>query len=293
MTTDLQIRSIPFEFDASTPFQWNPANPRFGLLCNTVSLFAPPFEKYIVSATREAMKRIDDPAVLAEADAFVKQEALHASVHKRHLAALIAQHPGLQRTLDEMTALYDDLYAAEPLEFHLAYIADVEATFTPLFGLFLDHRGLLFEGGDSRVASLFLWHFAEEIEHRSSAFIVYNAVVPSRTFRLRMIPKVARHLEQLGRVAARGINEHVPLEHRLVDAGRGTTRSRPGEPAPPALFAGVPRRAKLRMLARLLLSQLPWHDPKDEPLPPFAAEWARAYDEGRDVTDWYRAASSR
>lgn len=37
-----------------------------------------------------------------------------------------------------------------------------------------------FAPGDARVASLFMWHFVEEIEHRSSAPILYDAVVRDR-----------------------------------------------------------------------------------------------------------------
>jgi len=223
--TDLEIRQIPFEFDELTPFQWNPANPRFAMFCNAVSFFAPGFDKYIVLATRAARKRIQDPAVLDEADAFLQQEAQHARVHRQHLDALIAQHRGLQSTLDDMVASYDALYASEPLEFHLAYIANVEATFTPRFGMLLDHREHLFDDEDPRVASLLLWHFVEGIEHRSSAYILYSAVVPSRSYRLRRVPKVARHLRSL----------------------------------------------------------------EDERLRSFASNWMRAYDEGRNVTDWYEA----
>ncbi len=45
----------------------------------------------------------------------------------------------------------------------LAYVADTEATFTPSFKLMLDNEKTLFRPGDDRVASLFLWHFVEEV----------------------------------------------------------------------------------------------------------------------------------
>ena len=63
---------------------------------------------------------------------------------------------------------YDELIDEQPIEFHAAYIANLEATFTPLFKVILDNRDSLFGGGDRRVASLMMWHFVEEIEHRSS-----------------------------------------------------------------------------------------------------------------------------
>ena len=67
------VRDVRWRFAADTPFQWNPANPAFGLAMNTLTFIAPPFERYIVVAVREAMRVIEDPATLAEADAFLKK----------------------------------------------------------------------------------------------------------------------------------------------------------------------------------------------------------------------------
>ena len=93
--TALKMRKLPWSFGADTPFQWNPANPAFGLGMNTLSFIGPPFERYIVLAVREAMNRIEDPEVRSEAEAFLQQEGLHARAHRTHVAALIAQFPGL------------------------------------------------------------------------------------------------------------------------------------------------------------------------------------------------------
>jgi len=131
--TDLKIRKLPWAFDETTPFQWNPANPAFGLGMNTLTFIAPPFERYIVLTTREALREIADPAVKAEAKAFIQQEGLHAVAHRRHVNALIAQHPGLAEVIPELDRSYDELLRTQPLKYHLAYIADIEATFTPLF----------------------------------------------------------------------------------------------------------------------------------------------------------------
>ena len=80
--TSLVVRRPPFPIDASAPFQWQPANPSFGLFGNTFTFLAIASERYIVAATREAMPRITDPAVAEEADAFLRQEAQHARAHR-------------------------------------------------------------------------------------------------------------------------------------------------------------------------------------------------------------------
>jgi hypothetical protein len=107
-------------------------------------------------------------------------------------------------------ASFDHLTATKPLAWRLGYIAVIEATFTPYFKVFLDHEGKLFEPGDERVASLFLWHFVEEIEHGSSALMVYDAVHGSYLYRLKTIGGVVKHLNELLGIISRGFAEHVP-----------------------------------------------------------------------------------
>ena len=219
--TDLEIRRIPFVFDETVPFQWNPTNPEFGITMNTVSIIAIAFEKYIVAATRQALPLLEDnPEVAAEADAFLRQEAQHARAHRLHMRALIAQYPGLQQTLDEAVASYDRLLEKKPLKFHLAYIAALEASFTPNFKMMLDNRDVLFAPGDTRVASLFEWHFVEEVEHRSSALVVYEALVPNKWYRLQVAPYAFAHVFGLAGQIARGFADHVPIEDTLVDPRR-------------------------------------------------------------------------
>src|SRR5262245_59814380 len=141
--TRLKVRNVSFQFDDDTPFQWNRANPLFGFAGNSLSFIAPPFERYMVTAARQAMPRIADPAVAAEADAFLRQEALHAREHRHHVAALTRQYPGLAEVTAEIERRFDRLIETESLEFHLAYAADIEATFTPLFNVWLRHRDSL------------------------------------------------------------------------------------------------------------------------------------------------------
>jgi predicted metal-dependent hydrolase len=293
--TALTVRKPEFAFDATTPFQWNPANPEFGIAMNGLSFLAPPFERYLVTATRMAMDVIADPAVKEEADAFLRQEAAHARAHRSHVAAIVGRYPGLRDVVDVLDARFDRLLRTRPLSYHLAYAADIEATFTPLFDLFLRHHDTLFDNGDHNVAPLFMWHFVEEIEHRCSAQSIYDAVVHSPWYRLRHLPSVFTHMLGGNNVVMRGFDAHVPRADRIIDASdmmvgasslRAAFRRRqPGDP--PHQFAEVPRKELARLLYRLARSQRPRHSPATEPTPPFADEWLDAYVAGRDVWHWY------
>jgi hypothetical protein len=267
---------------------------------NATSILAIGFEQMIVAAVTEATPLITDPAVAAEATAFLRQEAQHSASHRKHVMALIRRYPGLQKAFDDSMALFDEVTATRSLEFRLAYVADLEATFTPSFKLMLDNSDVLFRPGDDRVASLFLWHFVEEVEHRSSALVIYDAVVGKRWYRIRALPGVVKHMLRVMEVIADGVNEHVPFEDRRVDARtllpsygirQSVRKLRPSardeaHAGPPA-FAGVPLSQKLVAGVRVLLSQTPFHDPAEDRLPRFADEWFKRWDEGCDVAHWY------
>ena len=302
--TDLHIRKIDFRFDDTIPFQWLPSHPKFGLMANAISIMAIAFEKFIVASTRQAIPLIKDPAIAEEAEAFLRQEAQHAKNHRKHVTALVRLHPGLQQTVDAAVASFDRMLDTEPLEFHLAYTADLEATFTPIFKVMLDHQDVLFRPGDERVASLFLWHFVEEVEHRSSALIIFDAVVGNRWYRTRATRKVFRHVMQVYRDILAGFDEHVPEEDRRAayrhvspdGMRREEVLARLPIPArwrhrlgmfPPSPFAPASNLEMLILVYRLARSQVPHHRPAREPLPRFADLWFESYERGDDVTRFY------
>ncbi|QZA09646.1 metal-dependent hydrolase [Mycolicibacter heraklionensis] len=299
--TDLVVRKIRWDFDATVPFLWQPANPNFGMFCNAFTFIAVPFERYLIKALRQAQPDFDrSPAVAAEADAFLRQEGQHAAAHRKHMAALIARYPGLERAYVDATAAFDDLIDGHPVQFHASYIANLEATFTPLFKVILDNRHSLFAGSDPRVAALMTWHFVEEIEHRSSGLILCNHLTPHRWYRARHIRHTFRHIGEIAAAIGRTIDEVVPAEERVVSAeelmsaallvnefkfrGPGGRRRRTRLSGPPTLFGSVPSGDLTRMVWRLALSQMPYHDPADQPLPDWAGTWMSEYDNGADMT---------
>jgi len=304
--TELIVRRVRFDFDKPVPFLWNPANPVFSVAGNTLSVLAVGFERFIVAAVREAIPHIADPAVVAEANAFLRQEAQHTSAHQQHVRALIRAYPGLQTVLDEVLASYESLSETTSLPFKLAYIANIEATFTPAFTLVLNNEKTLFRPGDDRIASLFLWHFVEEIEHRSSALLIYDAVVADKWYRMRALPAVIRHLTEVNTIATRGFRRYIPAaecaiapQHRYRRALRNAVaRVAPfisADPAPavPSFLGTVTWREKLVALKGVLASQLPGHDPQVEDLPRFAARWFARYEAGEDVVHWYWSERNR
>lgn len=299
--TALQVRRVRFDFSGDdVPFLWNPQRPAFAMQCNLISFFAPGFEKFIVDATRQGLPLIRDPEIVEEANAYLRQEAQHSAAHTSHVRALIRRWPGLRETFDDVSASFDRLTATKTLAWRLAYTAVIEATFTPYFKVFLDHDDKLFAPGDERVASLFLWHFVEEIEHRSSALRVYDAVHDSYLYRLKTIGGVGAHIQEVLGLISRGFCTHVPESDggrygALIPAGLSARALRDAQRAGRELcaagqqtYAGVPRRELLAMAAGLVRSQGPGHEPATEHLPAFASRWfERFHREPASVARWY------
>jgi len=270
---ELKLRVIPFEFDG-VEFIWNPDNPQFSVSMNLLSFWAPALERYFVRAMVLAEKEITDPQLLEVAKAFRLQEGQHAKSHQRHLVALKKKYPGLQQLSDDLVKLVDDLFEQQNLPFHLAFMAELEASFTPLFKMMIDNRRKLFSGGDSRVASLLLWHFCEEVEHRSAAILVYDHVVKRHWYRVSIIPYLYRFHADMVRMALDAFRQHVPgLPEDYLNIAQG--------------YRCVPLRSVAGMLFQLIYSQLPWYNHDRQPLPAWSFKWFEHYDRGDDMRNFY------
>jgi predicted metal-dependent hydrolase len=270
--TDLKIRRIAFDLEG-TDFVWNPHDPAFAITMNKVSFFAIGFEKYICQAMNDAEALITDPRVLQEAKDFRVQESIHALAHRKHAKALIAQTPALQAAVDRCIELYDQLYADQDLKYHLAYVGGLESIFTPSFKLMLDNREALFSAGDARVASLFLWHFCEEIEHRSSGLMVYDHVYGDYWYRVSRFKGFMKHV---GKVIA-----------AITEEFRKAFPDLPEEWFTSYSSYKMPRIGKLRSMLGITMSQMPWHNPEHQPLPEYFHEWSARFDRGEDMARTY------
>ena len=297
--SELTVRSPKFQIDETVPFQWQPANPSFGLFGNVFTFLAIAFERYIVSATRQAEPRFTNPAVAEEADLFVRQEAQHARAHRAHAKAMIAGYPGLEETYAAANAAYDELLEREDVEFHLAYVACLEATFTPLFKMVLDHRqpvvrGQRRTGGDDAVVALRRGDRAPQLGAGDSPRCDTGPLVsgPQGTQGLRAcLPDLqARSGRVRGARAPRRTDSSRPArlpEWSLpVGAARPDSGSEAVSSNHPSMLGHVPGRDLRTMLWRETKAQMPRHDPAHEPLPAWAERWHEAFDSGADVTTY-------
>lgn len=281
--SELQVRQPPFTFDG-VDFLWNPVNPAFSVFANFISFWVIGFERYLVRTMRDAERLISDPEVRQEARLFTQQEAVHAKAHRRHVKALVTRYPELQAAVDLAVAQYDDLYDRHDLAYNLAYAAAIEGTFTPVFGMIMESRAVLFREGDARVASLMLWHFCEEIEHRSSAVKVYDDVVGDRAYKLRVFPSAVKHIDQGAESLLSIFQAHVPGEAGARHYGSRLARLLGGRANP---FAAVPAGLRIRGAWRAVRSAGRNYDHGNQPLPGWVDTWFSSYARGDDMTQFY------
>ena len=300
--TELVVRKIPWEFDATVPFMWQPANPDFGLFCNAFTFIAVPFERYIVSVVRKAADILDqDPDVAAEADAFLRQEAQHAAAHRKHMLALVARYPELERCYEDACSAYDKLIDEQPIEFHAAYIANLEATFTPLFKVILDNRDSLFDGGDCTrrvVDDVALRRGDRAPKLGADAVPGTSTPTPGTASNTSAAPSAtsARWPKRSPRPSTRSFRSRTAADRRsevlstifstrvqVPDARRSPRRARRDGP-PDAVSRRADEPAGQDGVAAVRCRRRPHHDPADQPLPDWADTWMREYDRGTDMT---------
>lgn len=175
----LPTRVLPLEYPDDVPLAWNRTFPEVACAANAISLLMPYIEPYFARSIRAVVDQLDDP-LRAQTEDYLRQELAHQRQHRRFNDLLVAQHPGLNRL--ERLAKWTFLGLTRRLSprFNVAVVAAAESA---AFGIarWIDrHVDDLFDDADPVVSTLFLWHLAEEIEHKSAAHEVFEAVDGSR-----------------------------------------------------------------------------------------------------------------
>jgi predicted metal-dependent hydrolase len=170
---------MAFDFPDDLPLAWHPSVPELAFAANSISLLMPYVEPYIARSVRATLLDLDEP-LRSTTEAYVKQELGHHVQHRHFNDVLAAQCPGIRRLERWMHRTYRWLGRTRTRRFNVAFAAGSE---TIAFGIARwvdDNIRALFDGADPEVTRLYLWHLAEEVEHKSAAFDVFEATDGSR-----------------------------------------------------------------------------------------------------------------
>jgi len=177
------LRDIRFEWPDDTRAVWHPTKPEFAAACNSLSLGMPYGEPYVIASVRAVLGDINPevaPGLADEARAYIDQERGHYRQHRRFNDLVTVEHPGLRRIERWMATSYRWLRRHRSRKFNVAFAAGFEAIAFSAARWIDSNRRELFTGADTLPATLFLWHLAEEVEHKNVAFDVWEHVDGNR-----------------------------------------------------------------------------------------------------------------
>lgn len=182
-TTDsaTRIRARRFEVDYSVdlPSRHWAGDPFLTHWLNAYTATIPDGENFIVQTIRKFMDQLESPEISRDALGLIGQEISHARGHNQFVDALRAQ--GFKLNTYLAFTRFISFKILQPIatpKQQLAFVVGIERV-NELFAEITLSSGKL-AGIEPHVRVLYEWHFAEEIEHKSVAFDVYQAVSGNR-----------------------------------------------------------------------------------------------------------------
>ena len=213
---DITVRKIRFSFDE--PVDLDVSDEMLGEILPILglSMTMPYLEPYLIRTMKVVKEHIDDPQLVADVRHFSQQEGHHYRNHaifNKQIRAAFAE-PVADRLRGIEAALeadYQRFTRSKSLRFNVAYAEGFEAM-TCAAALAMAEGGAfdsLPPGGE-----IWPWHMAEEIEHRTVAFDVFQALVGSYLYRIAFGTWAQVHyvsyIRRFARCMAEGLGRELP-----------------------------------------------------------------------------------
>lgn len=175
------VRRIRFDWSETETDQWHHRLPEFGAAANAISLLMPHAEPYVITMLRAGIDEGELDTELRESvEALIGQEAAHFKAHREFNRSLTASSR-IARGLDRFAEWIFTKLRKRSNAFGIAFASAFEIfAFCSARWAEADLRSY-FSGADERSATLFLWHLAEEIEHKGIAHDVMEAHPTARS----------------------------------------------------------------------------------------------------------------
>ncbi len=174
--TDLVVRRLLIDLETPFAARWNGGDAFRSAFFNALSMSFPVGEQYFIDSVREGLKNLpaeQQAHMAAEVKGFIGQEATHRRIHElfnKHLTDMGFENRFAERSIRRMKQ-----QAHMNVRMHLAVTAATEH-FTAIFADWMLHHPEALAGAEPRLQTLWLWHSAEESEHRCTAFDMYQAL---------------------------------------------------------------------------------------------------------------------
>lgn len=188
--TDLVVRRLLVDMEAPIARHWCAGDAFRTAFFNALSMSFPVGEQFFIDAVRGGFKALApelQERFRAEMQGFIGQEATHRRLHSLYNAHLdklgLVNHWGPRAK--------ERLKLMEGVDIrHWLAITAANEHFTAIFADWMLHNADLLGDRDPRLATLWLWHSAEESEHKSTAFDLYQALGGSHEWRITWFRRV-------------------------------------------------------------------------------------------------------
>jgi len=189
--SELVVRRLLIDLDAPVPRHWFGGDAFRTAIFNALSMSFPFGEQFFMDSVRSGLKALP-PALqekfAAEAQGFIGQEATHRRIHAL-FNGQIEKHGLLnhwEARARERLKIVADFHPR-----HWLAITAATEHFTAVFADWLLSNPELFEGSEERFKTTWLWHSAEESEHKCTAFDLYLALGGSHQWRLTWFRRIS------------------------------------------------------------------------------------------------------
>ncbi len=188
--SDLTIRRLLIDLEQPVARHWCGGDAFLTAWFNALSMSFPVGEQFFIDSVRDGAKALPDEARArweTEVKGFVGQEATHRRIHAL-FNGQIEKH-GLVNEWAPRAERRMKLLAGTDAR-HALGITAANEHFTALFAEWLLTHPEVLANSEPRLQALWLWHSAEEAEHKCTAFDLYQALGGNHEWRVKWMRRV-------------------------------------------------------------------------------------------------------
>lgn len=188
--TDLVVRRLLVDMEAPIARHWCGGDAFRTALFNALSMSFPVGEQFFMDSVRNGFRALpadQQEKYRAEVQGFVGQEATHRRLHalyNNHLDRLGLVNAWAPRAQARLKLL-EGVDVRHPVA-----ITAANEHFTAIMADWMLRNADLLETADERLKTLWLWHSAEESEHKSTAFDIYQALGGTHEWRVKWFRRI-------------------------------------------------------------------------------------------------------
>jgi len=191
MSPPLIVRRLLVDMKAPIARHWCDGDPFRTAFFNALSMSFPVGEQFFIDTVRAGWRQLPEPEQARfreEVQGFIGQEATHRRLHSLYNDHLDAQ--GLVNAWGPRAQARMKALEGADIR-HALGITAANEHFTALLAEWMLGNPEWLGRQDERLATLWLWHSAEEAEHRSTAFDLYKALGGDEQWRLKWFRRVS------------------------------------------------------------------------------------------------------